>query len=38
MYDVVVNVREDDAKNRVANLTPSTLFTTEEQRDYDEGT
>lgn len=37
MYDVVVNVREDDAKNRVANWTPSSLFTTENKRDYDEG-
>ena len=37
MYDVVVNVREDDAKNRVASWTPSSLFTTENNRDYDEG-
>lgn len=37
MYDVVVNVREDDSRNRRASYTPSTLFTTEDRRDYDEG-
>jgi len=36
MYDVVISVREDDSRNRVASYTPSTLFTTENNRDYDE--
>ena len=37
MYDVVVSVREDDSRNRVASLLdPSVLFYTENNRDYDE--
>ena len=37
MYDVVINVREDDARLRT-NVTanPSSLFTTENARDYDD--
>lgn len=35
MYSVVVNVREDDVKLRTYSTTPSGLFTTENQRDYD---
>lgn len=38
MYDVVVSVREDDSRNRRASWTPSSLFTAENNRDYDEGT
>lgn len=38
MYDVVVSVREDDSRNRVVSYSsPATLFTTENNRDYDEG-
>lgn len=37
MYDVVVSVREDDSRNRVASVfDPSVLFSTENNRDYDE--
>ena len=37
MYDVVVSVREDDSRNRVASYSsPETLFTMENRRDYDE--
>ena len=37
MYDVLVSVREDDSRNRVASISnPATLFTTENRRDYDE--
>ena len=35
MYDVIVNVREDDTKLRTSAVTPSSLFTTENARDYD---
>lgn len=35
MYSVIVNVREDDVKLRTFSTTPSTLFSTENQRDYD---
>lgn len=35
MYSVVVNVREDDVKLRTTSTTPSSLFTTEDNRDYD---
>ena len=37
MYDVVISVREDDSRNRVASYSsPETLFTMENRRDYDE--
>ena len=36
MYDVHVNFREDDSRMRKEdNLTPSSLFTTENARSYD---
>ena len=35
MYSVIVNVREDDVRLRTFSTTPSSLFTTENQRDYD---
>ena len=37
MYDVVVSVREDDCRNKTTSVTPSSLFSTENARDYDEG-
>lgn len=36
MYSVVVNVREDDVRLRTFSTTPSSLFTAENNRDYDE--
>lgn len=36
MYDVVINVREDDSKLRTTSVSPSSLFTVENQRDYDD--
>jgi hypothetical protein len=37
MYDVIVSVREDDCRNRVASYSsPSVLFATENNRDYEE--
>ena len=35
MYSVVVNVREDDVRLRTFSTTPSNLFSTENNRDYD---
>lgn len=35
MYDVMINVREDDVRLKKTAETPSTLFTAENQRDYD---
>ena len=35
MYDVVVSVREDDTRTRIAPVNPESLFTAENQRDYD---
>lgn len=37
MYDVIVNVREDDVRMRKTVATPSSLFTNENNRDYDTG-
>jgi len=37
MYDVVISVREDDSRTRTTSLSPSSLFTTENNRDYEEG-
>lgn len=35
MYDVLVYVREDDGRLRLNSVTPETLFTAENNRDYD---
>lgn len=35
MYDVVVSVREDDVKLRTTSNSPSSLFGSENARDYD---
>jgi len=35
MYSVIINVREDDTRLNTASLDPTTLFTIENQRDYD---
>lgn len=37
LYNVIISVREDDAKIRTTSLTPSGLFVAENNRDYDEG-
>ena len=36
MYDVIVQVREDDTRLRRVSVTPSTLFWRENNRDYDD--
>lgn len=36
MYDVVINVREDDTRLRSYSTSPASLFTAENTRDYDE--
>lgn len=35
MYDVIVNVREDDVRLRTNITSPQSLFTSENNRDYD---
>ena len=35
MYDVIVSVREDDSRMRTNPTSPASLFTAENQRDYD---
>ena len=35
MYDVLVNVREDDVRLTKDPVDPATLFTAENARDYD---
>lgn len=35
MYSVIVNVREDDVRLRTYSTDPSSLFSSENQRDYD---
>jgi len=36
IYDVVISVREDDTRIRTSSTSPSSLFTTENNRDYEE--
>ena len=35
MYSVIVNVREDDVRLRTYSTDPASLFSAENQRDYD---
>lgn len=37
MYSVQINVTEDDSRISTSNVTPSSLFSTENSRDYDTG-
>lgn len=35
MYDVIINVREDDSRQKTYSTSPQSLFTAENARDYD---